>query len=478
MTQLYNDPAGGTESSIGNQFETFKWERKALIEARKEMYFSQLSSTKNMPKHMGKTIKKYHYIPLLDDANINDQGIDAAGVTTTRSKTIVIRKPGTLKNIYTDFYAVGEGANDGAAVTAAEARAMELFASPAVAGLDTSDVANDTYAEAKAVLEGLGWVIDDTAAAVPVAGNLYGSSKDIGTIVSKLPTLSETGGRVNRVGFKRVEIEGTIAKFGFFQEYTKESMDFDTDAERMQHINREMLNGAVEITEDAIQIDMLNGAGVVRYGGAAASAAEISGESGEVSSPTNAGLTRLAIDLDNNRTPKSTNLITGTRLVDTKTLPAARFMYIGSELIPTVEKMVDDFGDKLFKSVETYAAGTTVANGEIGSVGKFRVIVAPEMVHWAGAGKSVTTNTGYRETGGNYDVFPMLVIGSEAFTTIGFQSDGKSKKFTIYDKKPGLETADRTDPYGEMGFSSIKWYYGSLIERPERIAVYKVVAEW
>jgi N4-gp56 family major capsid protein len=442
------------------------------------MYFTQLSSTTNMPKHMGKTIKKYHYLPLLDDANINDQGIDAAGVSTTLRKTIIIRKPGTVKNIYTDYYATGEGANSGAATTAAEAKALTMFRD--IAGLDITNALYDTYAEAKAYLEGLAsaWVVDDTVAAVPQSGNLYGSSKDVGTISAKLPTLSETGGRVNRVGFKRIEVEGSINKFGFFQEYTQESMDFDTDAERMQHINREMLNGAVEITEDALQIDLLNGAGVIRYGGDAGSDAEVSGETGAVSNPTYAGLTRLAIDLDNNRCPKNTRIITGTRMVDTKVVNAARYMYIGSELIPTVEKMTDNFGNQAFKSVEHYAAGTTVANGEIGSLGKFRVIVAPEMLHWAGAGAAVSSNAGYRETGGNYDIYPMLVVGDQSFTTIGFQTDGKSNKFKIFDKKPGLETADRNDPYGEIGFSSIKWYYGILLERPERIAVYKVVAEW
>jgi N4-gp56 family major capsid protein len=61
-------------------------------------------------KNYGKKIKKYLYLPLLDDRNINDQGIDATGAT----------------------------------------------------------IAN---------------------------GNLYGSSKDVGTIVGKLPTLTEHGGR-------------------------------------------------------------------------------------------------------------------------------------------------------------------------------------------------------------------------------------------------------------------------------------------
>jgi N4-gp56 family major capsid protein len=49
-------------------------------------------------------------------------------------------------------------------------------------------------------------------------------------------------------------------------------------------------------------------------------------------------------------------------------------------------------------------------------------------------------------------------------------------KFKITHKKPGKETADRSDPYGETGFMSIKWYYGSLILRPERLALIKTAA--
>jgi len=49
-------------------------------------------------------------------------------------------------------------------------------------------------------------------------------------------------------------------------------------------------------------------------------------------------------------------------------------------------------------------------------------------------------------------------------------------KFDMTTKMPGKETADRNDPYGETGFSSIKWYYGFMALRPERIAIIKTVA--
>lgn len=385
--QQYNDPAGGTQADIGNQMNTQFYQKQALVELKKTQFFSQLADVTSMPKNFGKKIKRYHYLPLLDDANINDQGIDASGAT----------------------------------------------------------IAN---------------------------GNLYGSSKDIGTISGKMPVLSETGGRVNRVGFKRKEIEGSLEKFGFFEEYTQESLDFDSDAELQTHIHREMLNGAGEMTEDALQIDLLTSAGVVKFAGNATKNSEV----GADDLVTYGDIMRLSIDLDNNRTPKHTNVITGTRMVDTKTIPAARIMYVGSELLPTLKAMKDLHNNQAFISVEKYAAGGNTVTGEAGAIDQVRVVVVPEMMKWAGAGADASADVISYRTGGKFDVFPMLIVGDQSFTTIGFQTDGKSVKFAITHKKPGTETADRNDPYGETGFMSIKWYYGFMALRPERIGLIKTVA--
>lgn len=487
MAREYNDPIGGTESSVGTQLRTDYYQKKALIEARKLQFFGQLADVTAMPKNMGKTIKRFHYLPMLDDANINDQGIDAAGVSTANEVTITVRGAdvaGTAgAGIEANF--VGNGADAATALTAAQLIIVQWAEkAKAAGGLGLATAAGTTaqkYTEvtttagASAYDKGYRFVV---SAAVAGSGNLYGSSKDVGYISGKLPLLSEAGGRVNRVGFKRIELEATLEKLGFFDEYTQESLDFDSDEELAMHVNREMLNGAQEITEDALQIDLLNGAGVIRFGGVATATAEITGEGANISKISYADLMRMEIDLDNNRCPKSTTMITGTRMVDTKTVEATRYMYIGSELIPLVKTMVDSFGNQAFIPVHKYAAAGTVANGEIGKIGGFTIIVVPEMMHWAAAGGTVTTNGGYRESAGKYDVFPMLVVGSGSFTTIGFQTDGKSVKFKIFHKKPGQETADRNDPFGESGFMSIKWFYASMILRPERIALAKTVAAW
>jgi len=405
----YNAPDGTPstidgDGSLSSQMNTFFHLKKSLITARKEQFFMPMASVTNMPKHYGKTIKVYEYIPLLDVRNENDQGIDAAGAT-----------------------------------------------------------------------------IAD--------GNLYGSSKDIGTITSKLPTLTENGGRVNRVGFTRIQREGSLHRFGFFTEFTQESMDFDSDSELMSHLSRELMTGAVQLTEAVLQRDLLAAAGVEIFAGAATDDDEITGEIVPEADPTPeipasivtyADLMRLDQTLTDNRTPKQTTVITGSRMQDTKTIPAGRVMFVGSELVPLLKGLTDLFGNAAFVAVQHYADAGTVLNGEIGTIDAFRIVQVPEMLHWAGVGAVVDTNPGYRSTtvGGDdrYDVFPMLVIGDDSFTTIGFQTDGKTVKFSVMTKMPGKETADRNDPYGETGFSSIKWYYGILIKRPERIAVIKTVA--
>jgi N4-gp56 family major capsid protein len=99
------------------------------------------------------------------------------------------------------------------------------------------------------------------------------------------------------------------------------------------------------------------------------------------------------------------------------------------------------------------------------------------MMKWSGAGAPLGGEDEFYDNGAAFDIFPMLVVGSESFTTIGFQTDGQTVKFKIVHKKPGRETADRNDPYGEMGFMSIKWYYGFMVLRPERIALIKTAAK-
>lgn len=393
MAQLYNAPPG-TPSDIGTQFNEHFWDRKSLIDAAEKRFFSPLADVRSMPMHYGKELKVYYYVPLLDDRNVNDQGLDADGVTMAD-------------------------------------------------------------------------------------GNMYGSSQDVGTITARMPTLTEEGGRVNRVGFTRIERSGTIAEHGFFTEWSHDAMMFDTDSDMYGHMSREMVAGATEVAEDLLQIDLLSAAGTVVFTGAATQDSEITAEGADPSIVTYSDLRKLSIVLDDNRTPKNTKVIAGSRMIDTKTINSARMLYIGSELQTTIENLENAQGNAAFVEVRQYADATTIMNGEIGSISDFRVIVVPNMMKWAAAGAAEGTNPGYQSDGTNYDIFPMLVVGGESFATIGLQASGKKgsgNKFKIIVKKPGKEMATIQDPYGKIGFSSITFWHGFIALRPERIGLVKTVA--
>lgn len=407
LTIRYNKGTTANPSSIDSssnrkaQIITNMFLRKALEEEEKERYFLPLASSISLPKHYGKKIIRLHYLPVLDDRNQNDQGIDATG----------------------------------------------------------------------AYYEG---------------GNLYGSSRDIGKIEGALPVLDENGGRKNRIGFTRKTVKGTIATFGYFYEYTEEAEMFDSDKDLMRHLTREAVRAAHQMTEAQLQIDLLNAAGVVVYPGSATADDEISADVMEPSVVDLESLRRLTAVLIENRCPLQTKMITGVTNIDTRTIDGGFVAYTSADVIRLLEDMVDAQGNSVWVPVYQYAAARKPLHGEMGSIGKLRFVQVPEMLRWEGAGAKLVAdddNKGYHASPSkedpshiHYDVFPILVVGDDSFNTIGFQYDGTDFKFRTIHKAPGEATASALDPYGAKGFFSLKYWYGFLCNRPERIAVLKTLA--
>ncbi|MCH9665512.1 MAG: N4-gp56 family major capsid protein [Gammaproteobacteria bacterium] len=609
---------GKVPATIGPQIHPTYHIRKALKQVRRTDFFQQMADTMTMPKNSGKEVEMFEYYPILDDRNINDQGIDATG----------------------------------------------------------------------AVYEG---------------GNLYGTSRDIGKITAYMPHLSETGGRVNRVGMTRITRKSGIRKCGLFIEYSRDTDDFDTDPNLMTIRTTELMQMANDIVEDLLQKDLLAAAGITLYaidpttdnttrandlnngdidkaianlgislegtattsrtallakvnaadrtegsirkaiyanttlsadneddvklanrlgnylvyesfskvpvGRSAKTPAIVDGEfvananagtrsdnSYPVDNPFNisvdrrkgdtreltllgeelplvypadayvihdyrggaavttgtgntgdpltsvpstdattaaayargrgvdgdgnnfrdvtnklAGaldrrrvnsevtfqdLTNLTSILNQNRVPSSTTMITGSTMEDTRTLEDCRVMYIGPQVAKLIRRMKDPNGNPAFISKDHYgaAASAGLMNGEIGAIDQFRFIVANEMVYWEGAGADVPTTVSFRsdidrdeadvnrpgyyyaQEDGRFDVFPMLFVGSGSFTNIGFKSSMGQGKFNFNHKKPGPTAITKGDPYGSTGLMSVQWWMGSLVKRPEHIALINTIA--
>ena len=347
---------------------------------------------------------------------------------------------------------------------------LDDYNSLAASGLDTSGVAS--------------------------TGNLYGSSRGIGFIEGKIPSLTENSGRVNKVNFTRKELRGNISSQGFFFEWSKDEMNFDTDPMLKQHITTEAIRGANQINEDILAIELINGAGVTYFAGNATSISTVDG----YSVPTMKDLIRLHTELENNKCPRDTKVITGSRMIDTKTVQAARYMFISPDVIMDFMSMKALNGvDDAFVPVEKYSAGSSdskyirAIHGEIGKVGPFRIVVHPKMVKYSTATDNASgaawtagdatadgaaTGDTFRNDGANYEVYPCLIIGSEAFTHIGFEyGAGTTGKFSVKTKMPE-ELVTRENPYGLTGMTTIQFWSGVLIERPEWLATLNIASRY
>ena len=406
-------------SSLGAQINDKFWSKVAVKEARKKRVFSQLGDKLVQPKNYGDTLVKYHELPIIHKLNINDQAIDANGVRLVKNK----------------WYAY-----DSAGAMTGDAN-----------GYATKELAKTAAGATGSIKSG--------------NGNLYGGDTDFAVIKGSFPSLNEEGGKVNAVGMKRLVLEAKVTEFGFHVPFTKKMLDMDTETGLLARISREVGEAQGEIREKQIAAGLLSASEINRVlSGSASTIAEM-GAADKVSFTDIRGMEQ---SLKLARSPKQTKMIDGSTKIGTVVIGAGYAAYVGQELLPVLEDMVHA-GINVWKPVESYAAAGTIMEDEIGKVSSTRFIEVEDMIKYGGAGASSTDGVNDTDvenmyvTGGKYDVFPILYVGSDSFGTIGFDGD-VARVNTV------MPTADaHNDPYGKKGVVAISWFHGILIYRNERI---------
>lgn len=418
-TMKFND--GGyvaPTSSIGVQFNEKFWSKVAVKAARRYMTFSQLGESLIQPKNYGDTIVKYAEVPIIHQLNINDQGIDANGAVL-------------IKNKWYSYDANG---------------AM-------LAPLGGSD----TLAAAQAV--------PGTVNVKSGNGNMWGGDNSISVIRGSFPALGEEGGKVNAVGMTRQMLTAKVTEFGFHVPFTQKMLDMDTETGLLARMSQEVGIAQGEIREKQIQLGLLSASETNRV---------IAGTAGNIGSIGAADLVdfqdirSMEQSLKFARVPKQTKIIDGSQNVGTTVVGAGYTAFVGQELYPTLEDMTYS-GVNVWKPVESYAAAGAIMENEIGKISHTRFIEVMEMGKYAGAGalnNDATNDTDAANryaTGNNYDVFPILYVGTDSFGTVGFEGDVARVVPTM--PKPDAHN----DPFGKKGTVAISWYFGLLVYRPERI---------
>ena len=423
---VYGD---GTNSTSGANTITHFYDRAGIKEATVENIFAQVADRRSMPQKYGKTFKTSRWLHILDDRNVNDQGLDSDGnpIAGQAAWKVTTGQPANINEVY---------------LVEADATARQ----------------------AELVATGYGGATKTAITAGNNNGNSYGSSRDIGVVTAGMPSLAEGAGRVNRVGVTKITVETDLKRYGNFIEYTDEVELFSEDSVQMRY-REELGYMAGQVNDDLVQIDMVNSAGIVAYGGSATSRATLA----DGSHATYDLLRKTTKQLFLNKAKKNTTLIDGSTKIDTRTINATWLAYIGSDVKYDLESVTDSAGDIAWIPAYKYAAAGTLAKGEVGAIHDTRFVESIRMLKFAGAGAAGTT--GDQNDGANYDVFPILYVTEGSFATVGL--NGKSK-IMFKAKAPGTPTV--TDPYGLRGLFSYNFFYAGVALKADMIARIEVTA--
>lgn len=122
-----------------------------------------------------------------------------------------------------------------------------------------------------------------------------------------------------------------------------------------------------------------------------------------------------------------------------------------------------------FVEAASYGTRKTVHPMELGSAGRFRFIVSPELGSVADAGAAVAGLGLASTTGTSADVYFLIVVAENAWGEVALR--GKDS-FDLTDLRPGNK--DKSDPQGQRGYIGAKFYSAAKVLNDGWMAVAEV----
>ncbi len=273
-------------------------------------------------------------------------------------------------------------------------------------------------------------------------------------------------------------------------DYTDEAILFSEDAVQT-HYREELGYLMNQTTEDLIQRDMLNGAGVNVNAGGNITKAQM-GSTIEADD-TNASEYKVSFDLVRkgiktlvrNRSKRNTEIVTGSVKIGTKPINKAFYAIIGPEVKYDLETLTRGGGNSeefAYIPAYQYAAAANLAEGEVGSMHDVRFIESEGAMVEAEIGAEVPADyagvlsftgaaSGADGDRGNFDVFPILIPTKGSFATLGLKGKGK---INFNSRAPS--DIDSGNVYGNSGFFSANMFFASVVLEPKNLARINVLA--
>lgn len=442
-----------TSNTISRQFNE-EYVSRAIVEMEpRKKFFTNMSSSENLPLNHGDTLTKQVRLPMLHPENMIDGNVDAKQAKLLEYSWYALDKDGVIDSEYhADDYLGANGNDKAAAIAAAKAAAIAKVG---------------TLAAGAVVKSG--------------AGNILWGSASYAVQEGPLVEIPEEGGVMNLLNGSTKLVSAKISFHGIGHKYTQRSIDLDSRKGEIAIAIRDLARATGEIREMQVMSSVISQSESNRM--IASNVALTPAQMKATDVLTYDALTALEQELLRNNVPMDTEIQTGTDLVDTKVVSDAFVIFCNREMLPTLRKLKGPGDTIVWRPKESYAAGLPggakgLMDGEIGQIGSFRFVMVPDLMAYRGGGSKVSDDTtltaGERAnrhaSGGYYDVFPLIVVGADSFVTTAL-----AKKDVI--GRHIMPKSDiHNDMFGEQGGVMSKWTYGFLCYRPERIRQISVVA--
>ena len=342
-----------TSSSIDRQF-TPEFVTKAVVEVPKRKKFFSIRSNKiNMPKNHGDKVTKEVRLPMLHKDNMVDGGVDTSTADIIENVWYVVNSTGTVLNTFdAKNYLRSAGGVYGDKETAGTAVYKAYTAAVAAKGSDTLKSG---------------------------AGEILGGNASYATSTGPLVPLPEEGGVVNLMNSSSKLISANVSFHGAATRYTVRSINLDSRKNQVATKVMDLGDAVADLKEMQVQNSLLAAGAANTMISTTNATTTVISEVDSMDVLTYDALNAFELELQRDDVPMDTEILSGVDLVDTKTVEDAYIAYINRELVPTLRNMKGPGDALVWVPKSQYAAGTTLLDGEVGSIGSFRFVVVPDL---------------------------------------------------------------------------------------------------
>lgn len=173
------------------------------------------------------------------------------------------------------------------------------------------------------------------------------------------------------------------------------------------------------------------------------------------------GLSLLSRTLLANHCKMKTKILAPGPAYDTSAIEAGFVVFCHTDCEHDIRRLED------FVPVSKYANRSPINENELGSVGRYRFVVSPELAAYADAGAAVGSTGLYSTSGSNIDVYPMIVCGEDAVFDVALNTN-----FEVTHIPASQKTKE--DPFGQRGYVGASFWSAALVANPGWIGVIEV----